>query len=180
MDITTLYDKTSQQMTVRSGTDTSSKGSNSHTTAASTASGTTSGLSLDSAYISPALQAKARTEALQTQFTKTLAAKFEEQGIDVSQPVTLTRTTDGIVTVAGEHPDKEAIEQLFADVPALTEAFNALADSSTQAASMTASQSASLVRANGYAAYLTQMSSTASTSDFYYSYMEGASTTYFS
>lgn len=178
MDITTIYDKTSQQMTVRSGTDTSSKGSNSRTTVASTATGTSSSQSVDSAYISPALQTKAQNEALQTQFTKTLAAKFDELGIDVSQPITLTRTSDGTVTVAGDHPDKDAIEKLFTDVPALTEAFNALADNSTKLASMTASQSASLVRANGYAAYLTQINSTASTSDFYYSYMDGTAATY--
>jgi hypothetical protein len=179
MDITTTYDSLSQQLTVRSGTDTAPKSTASRTTVSSTATGTASGTSLDSASLSPLLQTRAENAALQTQFTKTLAAKFEELGIDTSQAVTLTRSSDGTVTVSGDHPDKAAIEQLFTDVPALTEAFNALAENSTTLASMTTRQSASLVRSNGYAAYLQQLGSTASTGDFFYSYMDGASATYF-
>jgi hypothetical protein len=182
MDITTLFDKQNQQLTVRSGLS-ESQGKSATTSTATSAAGastaSTQNLDLDSAYISPLLQTKLQAEALQSQFTKTLAAKLEERGIDVSQPVTLTQGADGKVTVAGEHPDKEAIEKLFTDTPALGEAFALLAEKNTTLASMTTRQSASLVRTNGYSAYLKQMASTASSGDFFYSYMNGASSTYF-
>lgn len=185
MDINTSYDKQSGQLTIRSGAGDGQAKSAGTTTATSVAKSSTTGststqnLDLDSAYISPVLQAKLQTEALQTQFTKTLAAKFEELDIDVSSPVTLTQGADGKVTVSGDHADKEAIEQLFADTPALTEAFSALSEKSSSLASMTSSQSASLVRTNGYAAYLKQIQSTASTGSFFYTYMDGAASTYF-
>ncbi|EKO38234.1 MAG: hypothetical protein B193_3071 [Solidesulfovibrio magneticus str. Maddingley MBC34] len=184
MDINTSYDKHSGLLTIRSGLNDGQAKTAGTTTATSAKTSTTGqsatqNLNLDSAYISPVLQAKLQTEALQTQFTKTLAAKFEELGIDVSRPITLTQGADGKVTVAGDHPDKEAIEKLFTDVPTLSEAFTALSKTSSDLAAMTSNQSASLVRTNGYAAYLKQIQSTASSGDFFYSYMDGAASTYF-
>lgn len=187
MDITTTYDSLKQQLKIKSGTsDTGSKGSGATSSTVSSSSAD-NGKSLanqlanlgDSTYLSPILQTKAQNEALQNQLTKTLAAKFEDLGIDASQAVTLTRDADGTVRVAGEHPDKDAIEKLFADTPALTEAFNALADNSATLKTMTSRQASSLVRANGYAAYLQQMGSDASTGDFYMSYMNGLTATSF-
>ena len=40
---------------------------------------------------------------------------FAENGIDTSQPIPLRTGTDGHVFVAGEHPQKAEIEQLFRD-----------------------------------------------------------------
>ena len=184
MDINTSYDKLNGQLTIRSGLSDGQAKTAGTTTATSAKSSTTGqsatqNLNLDSAFISPVLQAKLQTEALQTQLTKTLAAKFEELDIDVSRPITLTQGADGKVTVSGDHPDKAAIEKLFTDVPTLTEAFTALSKTSSDLASMTSSQSASLVRTNGYAAYLKQIQSSASSGSFFYSYMDGAASTYF-
>ena len=187
MDISTTYDSLKHQMAINSGTaDTSSKGSGAtSTTVSSSSDGAAAALSKklsnlgDTTYISPILQTKLQNEALQTQLTKTLAAKFGELGIDTSKPITLTSDADGMVKVSGDHPDKAKIEKLFADTPALTEAFNALAKNSASLQSMTARQSASLVRSNGYAAYLTQLNSSVSSGDFFLSYMGGVSSASF-
>ncbi|MYL84610.1 hypothetical protein GTA51_15930 [Desulfovibrio aerotolerans] len=187
MDINTTYDSLKQQLTINSGTsDTASKGSGANTsTVSSSASSKATTLSKqlsslgDTTYLSPILQTKVQNEALQTQLTKTLSSKFEELGIDTSQTITLTSDADGTVKVSGDHPDKEAIEKLFVDTPVLTEAFHSLAENSATLKSMTTRQAASLVRAKGYSAYLTQINSTASSSDFYLSYMNGMSSTSF-
>lgn len=185
MDITSSYDTLGQQLRIKAGTSDVDQKSGSSTTTTTSSSAKTSSLANqvlekgDSAFLSPMLQTRAENEALQSQLTKTLAAKFEELGIDVSQAVTLTRDADGAVTVSGDHPDKAAIEKLFTDVPALTEAFTALAENTTTLKSMTSRQSSSMVRANGYAAYLQQMGSSATTGDFFMSYMNGAAATYF-
>ena len=186
MDINTTYDSLKQQLTINSGTsDTASKGGANTSTVSSSGSSNAATLSKqvsnlgDTTYLSPILQTKVQNEALQTQLTKTLASKFEELGIDTSQPITLTSDADGTVKVSGEHPDKAAIEKLFADTPVLTEAFNSLAKNSAKLKSMSTQQAASLVRAKGYSAYLTQLNSTASSSDFYLSYMNGVSSTSF-
>lgn len=187
MDISTTYDSLKKQLNISSGSsDTASKGANGTTTTVSSSASKDASSALnqlsslgDTTYLSPILQTKLENEALQTQLTKTLAAKFTDLGIDTSQAITLTSDADGTVKVSGDHPDKAKIEKLFADTPALTEAFNALAEGSATLKSMTARQSASLVRANGYAAYLTQMGSDASSGDFFYSYMNGVSSTSF-
>ena len=186
MDINTTYDSLKQQLTINSGTsDTASKGGANTSTVSSSGSSNAAALSKqvsdlgDTTYISPILQTKLQNEALQTQLTKTLSSKFEELGIDTSQTITLTSGADGTVKVSGDHPDKEAIEKLFVDTPVLTEAFNSLAKNSASLKSMSTQQAASLVRAKGYSAYLTQLYNTASSSDFYLSYMNGMSSTSF-
>lgn len=188
MDIYTSYDTTTQQMQIGSGS-TSKKTSGSVTTANSgedTADWSSAALSMSdsdsSGLISPALQLNAKNEILQQHLTSALATKFAEAGIDVSQPITLTRDSDGNVTVVGDNPDKDAIEQIFADSPALAEAFNTLADNSSLAKSYTGSQTASLVRANGYSAYLQQLTDSSgsdASSSFYLSLLGSDSTTYF-
>ncbi|MHC1791588.1 hypothetical protein [Solidesulfovibrio sp.] len=184
MDITSSYDTLGQQLRLKAGTSDAEQKSGSSTTTTTASAKTSSWANQvlekgDSAFLSPILQTRAENEALQSQLTKTLAAKFEELGIDVSQSVTLTRDADGAVKVSGDHPDKDAIEQLFTDVPALTEAFAALAENTTTLKSMTSRQASSMVRANGYAAYLQQMGSSATTGDFFMSYMNGAAVTSF-
>ena len=188
MDINTTYDSLKHQLTINSGlADTSSKGSGANSsTVSSSSSNKAAALSEkvsnlgDTTYLSPILQTKLQNEALQTQLTKTLSAKFEELGIDTSKAITLTSGADGTVQVSGDHPDKEAIEKLFADTPVLTQAFNSLAKNSATLQSMTARQSASLVRTKGYSAYLTQLNSTSSSSDdFYLNYMNGMTSTSF-
>jgi hypothetical protein len=120
---------------------------------------------------------------LQKQLTDTLAAKFEDLGIDTSQTITLGRDSDGNVVVKSDttsDADKAAIEKLFANTPVLTEAFNTLADNSTTLKDATSQQTASLVRTNGYSAYLNQMTSDSTSSDYALSLLGNQSTSYFS
>jgi len=189
MDIYTSYDTTTQQMQISSGS-TTKKTSGTVTTANSgedTADWSSAALSMSdsssSGLISPTLQLNAKNEILQQHLTSALATKFAKAGIDVSQPITLTRDSDGNVTVVGDNDDKDAIEQIFADSSTLTEAFNTLADNCTLAKSYTSNQTASLVRANGYSAYLQQLtdsSSSDSSSNFFLSMLGKDSATYFS
>jgi len=197
MDITTSYDSLTELLNITSGTTSgTSKASGKSTTTTATSSDsstdtdTTSWSSLalsltdsESEYVSPILKYKAQNETLQKQLTKTLAAKFEDLGVDTSQNITLGRDSNGNVVVKSDSTsdsDKKKIEGLFADTPVLTEAFNTLADNSTTLKSMTSQQSTSLVRANGYSAYLTQLTSDSSSSDFYMSILGDASSSYFS
>jgi hypothetical protein len=194
MSINTTYDSQSELLRINSGNagKTSGASANSTTTTANSESSTTdtdsaswSSLALalsdsDSEYISPILKLKSQNETLQTQLTKTLAAKFEDLGVDTSQTITLGRDADGNVVVQGDNADKDKIEQLFADTPALTEAFNTLADNSTTLKNMNSSQSASLVRTNGYAAYLNQLTNDSSSDDYLLSMLGDSSTSYFS
>lgn len=190
MLIHTSYDKTTNQMQIDSGTTKEVSSGNVTTANSSTDSADWSkaALSLSSSstsgLISPVLQLNAENEILQQHLTKALATKFEEAGIDTSKPITLTLDDDGKVIVAGDHPDKDAIEKIFTDTPALAEAFTSLSDNSTLAKSYTNSQTASLVRSNGYAAYLQQIlssdSGTNSPSNFYLSLLGGNTATYFS
>ena len=193
MDITTSYDSLTRQLQISSGssgstTSASGDASGSTTTcdSGSTDSDTATWSAVakalsgsDSDYVSPILKLKSQNEALQQQLTNTRAAKFEDLGIDTSQTITLTRDADGTVTVVGDNADKDKIEKLFADTDVLTEAFNTLADNSTTLNSMTARQANSLLRTNGYAAYLNQLTSSDSdSSDFFMSLLGGVSTTY--
>jgi len=190
MDIYTSYDTTTQQMQISSGS-TTKKTSGTVTTANSgsdTADWSSTALSMSesdsSGLVSPVLQLNAQNEILQQHLTTALATKFAAAGIDVSQTITLTRDSDGNVQVVGDNADKDAIEQIFSDSSTLTEAFNTLADNSTRAKSYTSAQTSSLVRANGYSAYLQQLSDTASSDsssgDFFLSMLGNDSATYFS
>ena len=190
MLINSAFDTKSTLLTINSGTANEST-SGTVTTANSnsdTAEWSTAALSLtesdSSGLISPVLELKAQNEILQKHLTSALATKLEEAGIDVSQSITLTRDADGTVTVVGDCEDKDAIEAIFAEESSLTEAFNTLADNSELARSYTKTQTSSLVRANGYSAYLDQLSNATSDSEssssFYLSLLDGDSATYFS
>ncbi|HYG86495.1 MAG TPA: hypothetical protein VD978_09575 [Azospirillum sp.] len=78
-------------------------------------------------------------------FTQTLkadTAKFAEElqerlsaaGIDTSVPVTFDVGADGSVLVRGEHPQKEAIERLFADDPEFANRYRMIASGNALAA----------------------------------------------
>lgn len=192
MQIYTSYSNKTQELTIGSGT-TTERSSGTVTTAnsgADTAEWSSTALSMadsdSSGLISPVLQLNAENEILQQHLTSALATKLSEAGIDVSQPITLTRDSDGNVQVVGDNDNKDAIEQIFADSSTLTEAFNTLADNSTLAKSYSSSETASLVRTNGYSAYLQQLSdasstsSDSSTSNFFLSMLGNDSATYFS
>jgi hypothetical protein len=58
-------------------------------------------------------------EALQN----SLAQRFASRNIDDSTPIRLQTASDGRVIVAGDHPQKEAIEKLFVDEPRLRDRF---------------------------------------------------------
>jgi len=191
MQINTSFNTKTELLNINSGT-TSESSSGTVTTANSdsdTAEWSSAALSLSesdsSGLISPTLQLNAENEILQKHLTSALATKLTEAGISVDQTITLTRDSDGNVQVVGDCADKAAIEKIFTDTPALTEAFNTLADNSETVKSYTASQTSSLIRANGYSAYLQQLSTTSSSSsssssdDFFMSILGDAATTYF-
>ncbi len=193
MDITTSYDSLNRQLTITqgatagiatgsaSGNTTTSDTSSSSKADAATWSSVAKALSQsDSDYVSPILSLKSQNEALQQQLTQTLASKFDELGIDTSKPITLKLGSDGKVKVANDHPDKEAIESLFAKTDVLTQAFTALAQNSASLQNMTASQASARLRTNGYAAYLNQLNSDVSSSDFTMSFLGGLAATSFS
>lgn len=193
MDITTSYDSLNRQLTITqgatagiatgsaSGNTTTSDTSSSSKADAATWSSVAKALSQsDSDYVSPILPLKSQNEALQQQLTQTLASKFDELGIDTSKPITLKLGSDGKVKVANDHPDKEAIESLFAKTDVLTQAFTALAQNSASLQNMTASQASARLRTNGYAAYLNQLNSDVSSSDFTMSFLGGLAATSFS
>uniref|UniRef100_I2PZ59 Uncharacterized protein n=1 Tax=Desulfovibrio sp. U5L TaxID=596152 RepID=I2PZ59_9BACT len=192
MDINTSYDSLTQLLKIASGNASATTGSSGSATT-SVANSSTKGdtdttswstvakalSSLDSDFVSPILQYKAQNKALQQQLTQTLAAKFTDLGIDTSQTITLGRDADGTVTVQNDHPDKDKIDKLFKDTPVLAQAFNTLADNSTTLKSMTAKQTNTMIRTNGYAAYLNQLTSDTSSSDYFLSLMGQQASSYF-
>ena len=193
MDINTTYDSKTQKLKIASGSASktgSSTGSSTSTYNSSTSStsstDSTSWSSIAKAlsntqtdYISPILQYKSQNEILQQQLTKSLATAMTNLGIDTTQPITLSRDSSGNVVVDGDNADKDKIEKMFKDNSTLTEAFNTLADNSTVLKNMTSQQAGALVRSNGYAAYLQQLTSDSSSSDFFMSVMSGVSSIYF-
>lgn len=59
----------------------------------------------------------------QNEFEDRATVLFLENGITLEPPVELTTDSLGAVRVKGDHPDKERIEQLFADNPDLANDF---------------------------------------------------------
>lgn len=119
-----------------------------------------------------------RIETLQGHFLSALTTKLEEAGVDVEQKITLTRDDDGTVSVAGEHPDKEAIERIFKDEPVLAEAFSAIADESELVRTIKSRKNTGYGQ-GGLAAYLNTIG-TDSEDSFFFSMMSGSASTYFS
>lgn len=71
-----------------------------------------------------------KTEDVRTDYEQNLASLqsrlqllFYKNGIDTSQEIRLQTSADGKVVVAGDHPQKEQIEKLFADDPSLRNDF---------------------------------------------------------
>ena len=65
----------------------------------------------------------ARLSEISTDLQGVLGNKFRTAGIDTSKPIDLETDSHGNVRVANDHPDKEKIEQIFADDPALANDF---------------------------------------------------------
>jgi|GEM_PF-1504756 len=117
-----------------------------------------------------------KTTLLQEHFLGALNTKLEEAGIDTDTPITLKRNADGTIEVAGDHPDKEAIEALFTEEPVLAEAFNAIADQSELARKIKADRSVAFARSGGLAAYTsTALTSSSSDTESFFASMLGDS-----
>jgi hypothetical protein len=71
-------------------------------------------------------------------FRDAILRRFAGAGIDTSVPVQLHSDGLGGVNVAGQHPDRLAIEQLFASDEELTSTFNQLAAQHAQLQSLDA------------------------------------------
>ncbi|MBW7851116.1 MAG: hypothetical protein H3C38_11515 [Rhodospirillales bacterium] len=56
-----------------------------------------------------------------------LTRRLHLAGIDTSIPVSLTVRGDGTVSAAGDHPQRQAIEKMFADDPALANRYRKVA-----------------------------------------------------
>jgi hypothetical protein len=98
--------------------------------AASGAGNTVPNLAAKSATIPPKSvdldQLRSDTDKLTSNFRTTLNRLLEEHGIDTSQAFSLQADPFGGIQVAGEHPQKDAIEQIFAEHFELKDAFNQL------------------------------------------------------
>jgi hypothetical protein len=68
--------------------------------------------------------------ALQEGFIDRLYAVLSENGIDLSQKLTLRLNAGGSLAVAGNRPDKEAVENALRGQPALSAAFGEIASQS--------------------------------------------------
>lgn len=68
-----------------------------------------------------------QTTQFKTDFQRKLIQRLLERGVDLSQPFTLKGDGFGGVDVAGGHPDREIIEQLFEEDSELRSEFSQLA-----------------------------------------------------
>ena len=69
------------------------------------------------------LSMQSQLETLKEHFVKALNTKLEDADVDTSIPFDLTMDKDGVVHVKGDHPDKEKIEEIFANEEVLRDAF---------------------------------------------------------
>lgn len=69
-------------------------------------------------------------EKLQDGFVETLYSVLSKENIDVTQKMTLRLDGNEILTVAGEHPEKDKIDAMLAEQPALSTAFGEIASQS--------------------------------------------------
>ncbi len=65
------------------------------------------------------------------QFRDLIKRLFRERGIDNGRAIRLEATADGQVSVAGDHPQKDAIEQVFRDQPEARTLFATIAGQSS-------------------------------------------------
>lgn len=69
-------------------------------------------------------------EKLQDGFIETLYTVLSEENIDLNEKMTLRLDAADTLTVAGDHPDKERVESILANNPALSTAFGEIASQS--------------------------------------------------
>lgn len=69
-------------------------------------------------------------DRLQEGFLNTLYTALAEENIDLTEKLTLRLESDGALSVAGEHPERERMERILEEQPALSEAFGEIASQS--------------------------------------------------
>ena len=69
-------------------------------------------------------------QKLQDGFIETLYTTLSKENVDLSQKMTLKLGADSILTVAGEHPEKERVNQILTENPTLSTAFGEIASQS--------------------------------------------------
>lgn len=67
---------------------------------------------------------------LQEGLLQGLQSRFAENGVDMNEKITLKLSSTETLTVTGEHPDRETIENVLAKHPELEEAFKEIATQS--------------------------------------------------
>lgn len=68
--------------------------------------------------------------ALQDGFLETLHGRLEESGINLNEKITLRMNGDDSLELVGNHPDKEAVNELLANSGDLKDAFEEIASQS--------------------------------------------------
>ena len=76
-------------------------------------------------------------EKLQDGFVETLYSVLSKENIDLSQKMTLRLDGGNNLTVAGDHPEKDHVNAMLADQPALSSAFGEIASQSEVLRDMT-------------------------------------------
>ncbi|MCC8193531.1 MAG: hypothetical protein LIP28_02650 [Deltaproteobacteria bacterium] len=69
-------------------------------------------------------------EKLQDGFIDTLYTTLAQENIDLSQKMTLRLDGNSVLTVAGQHPEKERVDSILAENPTLSTAFSEIASQS--------------------------------------------------
>ncbi|MFO1020588.1 MAG: hypothetical protein U0903_07820 [Planctomycetales bacterium] len=77
-------------------------------------------------------QLRQQTTQSKQQFQQKLIQALLQQGVDISQPITLQGDGFGGVKVVGSHSDKQLIEAMFEDNPDLRQEFQQLASQAEQ------------------------------------------------
>lgn len=72
----------------------------------------------------------ANVEKLQEGFVDALYKTLSEKNFDLSQKMTLRLNSDNTLTVMGDHPEKEYMDAVLAENPALSAAFGEIASQS--------------------------------------------------
>ncbi|WP_461208503.1 hypothetical protein [Desulfocurvus sp. DL9XJH121] len=67
-------------------------------------------------------------QKLQAGFVDALTDRLGEQGVDITQSFLLTTDDEGNIVVDGEHPDKEAIEEILNSDKTLKAAYETIAE----------------------------------------------------
>jgi len=111
-------------------------------------------------------------EVLQQEFVGVLSDTLLAAGVDVSQDIILTRDADGNITVAGDHPDKEAIEAAIAGDERLSQAYANIEEQSEMLTKLSNNRTFKNVT-SGLAAYMSQVGEDDSDNPFLIRFQEG-------